>query len=116
MKRHEQGRTPGASRITAGQRAIGGRLRLLLALLVLAGGAWGWQRQRLAAAAEGALAEGLDALSRRDTEAAERAFRHALQIDPLFPGAHTQLGRLELQRRNYEAALLHFTAASQRQP
>ena len=116
MKRHEQSGPPTVSRSAPGQRASGGRLRLLLTVLVLAGGAWGWQRHRLAAAAEGALAEGLDALSRRDTGAAERDFQRALQIDPLLPGAHTQLGRLALQQRNYEAALLHFSAAAQRQP
>ena len=102
--------------LPSGPKANGGRLRLLLAALVLAGGVWGWQRHQLAAAAQGALAEGLDALSRRDTAAAERAFQRALQIDPLLPGAHTQLGRLALQRKDDEAALLHFSAAAQRQP
>jgi tetratricopeptide (TPR) repeat protein len=85
-------------------------------VLLLAGGVWGWQRHRLATAAQGALAEGLDALARPDSDAAERAFRRALQIDPQLPGAHTQLGRLALQRRDYEAAILHFSAAAQGQP
>jgi tetratricopeptide (TPR) repeat protein len=116
VKRHKPSRPLKASRGTPGQRANGVRLRLLLALLVLAGGAWGWQRHQLTAAAEGALAEGLDALSRRDTETAARAFRRALQIDPQLPGAHTQLGRLAVQQSNYEAAILHFSAAVLQQP
>jgi tetratricopeptide (TPR) repeat protein len=94
----------------------GNRLRLLFAALLLTGGAWGWQRYQRNAAARGALAEGLDALSRRDTGAAERAFRRALQIEPGLAGAHTQLGRLALQRKEYEAALLHFGAAARQQP
>jgi tetratricopeptide (TPR) repeat protein len=89
---------------------------LLFAGLVLAGGVWGWLRYQRAAGVRAALAEGQDALARQDSNAAERAYRRALQLDPRLPAAHTRLGRLEVQRENYEAAILQFSAAAQQQP
>jgi tetratricopeptide (TPR) repeat protein len=91
-------------------------LLLLFLLLLIAGGAWAWQRHQRQLALTQALAEGRAALGRHDSQAASRAFRRALQSDSRIPEAHTQLGRLALGQGDTEAAVVHFSAVVARKP
>jgi tetratricopeptide (TPR) repeat protein len=116
VKRQRDNRPEATSRPLSGRRASRGRLYLLLALLLIAGGAWAWQRQQRQAALASALAAGRAALSRHDSETASRAFRRVLRIDPRHSEARTRLGRLALEQGDTEAAVAHFSAVAKRKP
>lgn len=46
-----------------------------------------------------------------DLDAAEREFKKALSLDPVFPRLRTQLGHVRLIREDYEGALRHYDQA-----